>query len=443
MNYVLACLDAMMGLFSYWMIYVHVYGIPLSLYKKEKRIKPGIIFWTIWIMGATIFSVMKEPQDERWMYLSILGIFGFFYCAAIEKKLRTCLWFWAIAFIGILPIIAVESVLGVAGYQIDDNSIQFNLWSDLLIFCLVIGFYLLDRKTHFAKRVQKKEKFLLLAITAFVSFVGLFGFMDEVKLKIAGSEWLALFAYFALSGFALIMMIRMIAVGTAADRYEELSAMHEKNARETLAFYESYKEAQTETRKLRHDMRNHFFCIQMLAKEGKYEEMEKYLENFNEAVSDISMEFQTGNDIIDAILNVKHQIAKKKGIQILVEGNVPIMPFVDAMDWCKIFSNAVDNGIEALEKLENADEKKRTLQIQLKSNGHFFVIHIENPCAEKVLVSEWGIATTKTETCQHGFGLKNMEAALKKYGGELRLDCREDGEGYVFVVDMMMPERNG
>ena len=443
MKYVLECLDSMIGLVSYWIIYVHVYGIPLSLYKKEKRIKPGVIFWTIWMLGVSLYNAIKDGQDEIWMPLCILGIYGFFYCAATERKIRTSLWFWAISFTGLLPVVAVESVLSVAGYQIDEQNIQFNFMMDVFILCLLIGLYLVDKRTHFAKRVQKKEKFLLLAITAFISFVGLFGFMDEVKLKIAGSEWLALATYFALSGFALIMLIRMIAVGTAADRYEELSAMHEKNARETLAFYESYKEAQTETRKLRHDMRNHFFCIQMLAKEGKYEEMEKYLESFNEAVSDISMEFQTGNDIVDAILNVKHQIAKKKGIQILVEGNVPIMPFVDAMDWCKIFSNAVDNGIEALEKLENVDEKKRTLQIQLKSNGHFFVIHIENPCAEKVFISEKGIATTKNEACQHGFGLKNMEAALKKYGGEFQLDCRKEGEGYVFVGDMMMPEREG
>ena len=70
------------------------------------------------------------------------------------------------------------------------------------------------------------------------------------------------FLFLALAIFLIAMVIRLIFVGTSADYYEELSVVHEKNARETLAFYESYKDAQIETRKLRHDMKNHFACIQ-------------------------------------------------------------------------------------------------------------------------------------------------------------------------------------
>lgn len=370
--------------------------------------------------------------------VQLIFIHAFFYCAATEKKIRTSFWVWVILFTIALPLVVIDAIFEVVGLTNLNNNTLYGFFSDFFVLLLMITLYFIDKKYHFAKRVQRKEKFLLFIISAFISFVGIIGFSEDIQLEIGGSKVLALFVYLSLSAFALIMVIRIIAVGTAADRYEELSAMHEKNARETLAFYESYKEAQIETRRLRHDMRNHFFCIQMLAKEGKYEELEKYLESFNEAVSEISMEFQTGNDIVDAILNVKHNIAKKKGIQIRLEGNVPIMPFVDTMDWCKIFSNAVDNGIEALEKCE---ENKRTLQIQLKSNGHFFVIHIENPCAKKVLISEKGVSTSKAETHQHGFGLKNMEIALKKYGGELKLTCKEDGQDYVFSVDMIMPER--
>lgn len=449
MEYLLDWLDDFIFNIIIWMGYIHIYGISLSPYKEENRngeiwnkiknLKISVIFWGICIIVYIIADgFLEEPAKSTCILIYIVFLHAFFYCVAVEKKIRTSLWLWVVLFTISLPRAIVDAICLVAGVDILIDSIEYELSMDLFVLFLLIVLYFLDIKFHFAKRVQRKEKFLLFTISAFISFVGIGGFSEDMQLKIGESEVLALLVYLTLSAVALVMVIRIIVVGTAADYYEELSTMYEKNAKETLAFYESYKEAQIETRKLRHDMRNHFFCIQMLAREGKYAELEKYIEGFSEAVSDISMRFQTGNDIVDAILNVKYNMAKKKGIEIELEGNVPIMPFIDAMDWCKIFSNGVDNGIEALEKCE---ESRRVLKIQLKSNGHFFVIHIENPCVKKVLISGSGVSTSKEETHKHGFGLKNMESALKKYGGELNLACKKEGEGYVFVVDMIMPER--
>lgn len=449
MKYLYECLDNIILTIAIWMGYVHIYGIPLSIYKETykdstiwgriKKLKNGVKFWGGCLIACNIVNpILKEPEKSISTGFYLIFLHAFFYSAATEKKIRTSLWLWVVFFTVSLPLIVIDAVCWVAGFDFLEDNTHYSFLGDVFLLFLMLLLYFLDRKFHFARRVQRKEKFLLFTISIFIIFVGILGFSEESQLEIGGSIVLALFAYLALSAFALIMVIRVIAVGTAADHYEELSAMHEKNARETLAIYESYKEAQLETRKLRHDMRNHFFCIQMLAKEGKYAEMQEYLESFNEAVSDISMKFQTGNDIVDAILNVKQDVAKKRGIQILVDGNIPIMPFVDAMDWCKIFSNAIDNGIEALEKCE---KDKKILQIQLKSNGHFLVIQVKNLCDRKVMISEKGVVTSKKEIHQHGFGLKNMETALKKYGGELKLTCKEEKEGYVFVVDMIMPER--
>lgn len=449
MNYVLEITASTLGWIVLWMIYVHIYGISLSLYREGKGkehipqkitgLKNGVIVWGLLYIEAMLICPFYPEYEDLISFLAFIILQGFFYCAAEEKKLRTSFWVYVVSFTMTVPFVLFESIVKVVGADINlEHNSVYDVVSYFFLFLLAIGFYFLDRKTNFAKRVQKKEKFLLFTIVAFVVFIGVIGFAEDYQVEIAGSKVLALTVYLSLSVFSFAMVVRLIAVGTESDRYEELSIIHEKNARETLAFYESYKEAQTETRKLRHDMRNHFSCIQMLAKEKKYEEMEKYLENFNESVAGISMEFQTGNDIVDAILNVKHNTAKKKEIEICVEGNIPRMTFVDSMDWCRIFSNAIDNGIEAL---ENLPKDKRILKILLKSNGHFFVIHIENPCENQVNVTGNRVFTSKAETYRHGFGLKNMETALKKYGGELKLTCTKRDGGYVFVADMIMPEQ--
>lgn len=447
----LVIIDDWMMLIVTWIVYVHVYGVSLSLYrngerkktfwKRMKNLKIGIAFWgTCYGVVSLVNQIYSDCQNEvveaGIVGATLLIYHGIFFCAAKEKKIRTSLWLWVVIFTMMMPISILNAISFTAGRAIlerKDNIENFIL--DIVLIVLGGFIYWLDKRTNFAKRVQKKEKNLLVIIIFFITFSGIIAFSREVEFKNIGMIWI-LIPYLVLSAFALIMVIRVIAVGTEADRYEELSAMHEKNAKETLAFYESYKEAQMETRKLRHDMRNHFFCIQMLAKEGKYKEMERYLENFNEAIEDISMEFQTGNDIVDAILNVKCKTAKKVGIQIKVEGDVPFMPHVAAMDWCKIFSNALDNALEAVEQCE---QKQKWIQVQLKSNQHFFMIRIENPCETRVAIEGNVVKTTKKEKQAHGFGLKNMEAALKKYNGELKLKYEEREGEKIFLVDMLFP----
>ena len=50
-----------------------------------------------------------------------------------------------------------------------------------------------------------------------------------------------------------------------------------------------------------------------------------------------------------------------------------------------------------------------------------------------------GIPTQKQDKTRHGFGLKNIEAAVKKYKGEMQISCRESGAHYVFALDLLLP----
>lgn len=445
-------LDCMLTMIELYIVYAHVYGIEVSVFlqgKVEDTTRTHTLFYkighikpSVWItgLGAILASVTwSEGMSDVQVLLYLFLIQAFSFCIAKDKKYKNSFWVWPVMFTTFLPISIVQTMVYGMGIQIDLESDINSLILDGIVFPIFIFIYLLDKKYNFSKRVYKDEKALVIVVSFVISLFGA-QFMLEESERATKFGSGVVFLFLALAIFLLVMVIRLISVGTSADYYEELSAAHEKNARETLAFYESYKDAQIETRKLRHDMKNHLACIQMLAREEKYTQLREYLESFNEAVSEVSMEIQTGNDIVDAILNVKQKSAKKEKITFMVTGMIPYMPYIDAMDWCKMISNAVDNGMEAL--MECSDSET-VLGIQFKNNGNFFVIHIENSCKQQVQIEHDGIRTGKQDKIRHGFGLKNIETSVNKYKGEMQISCKKSGEHYVFMLDLLLPLKKG
>ena len=439
-----------------WNVYVHIYGIQLT-FKKEKKLHLGIRYkeqgnygrmrerigqykvTAVLLSISRLILLIADFQAEHESTLLIFMILANLYYSILakEKKLRTgLLWLWAVLLTAELPLVFMNAISYGASMNEDLNNDLLEFFMEVITLFIVLGIAFLDRKYKFSRRIREKERFLLVIIVSCISMVGINGYSEEYCLTINGSKSQALLLYLVFSIFALIMMIRVISVGTVAYYYEQLSLIHEKNAKEILHIYESYREAQEETRKLRHDMKNHFSCIQILAQERNYKELDKYMENFHEALSDISMELQTGNEIVDAILNVKNKIAKEEKIELKVEGMIPYMPFIASMDWCKIFSNVIDNGIEALQNIVTEDKK---LTIQLKSNEHFFMIYVENPCANYVDVSAIHVPTSKRDKIGHGFGIQNIRETVKKYNGELNLSCKKTEEGYLFISQIVLP----
>jgi len=60
-----------------------------------------------------------------------------------------------------------------------------------------------------------------------------------------------------------------------------------------------------------------------------------------------------------------------------------------------------------------------------KKTDRFFMMSMTNPCAECPEITDGLISTGKSDTMNHGFGLKNIRDASETYGGELSLSCEE------------------
>ncbi len=204
-----------------------------------------------------------------------------------------------------------------------------------------------------------------------------------------------------------------------------------------LAYFQQYKEKQKETRRFRHDIRNHLLCLQMLLEEHKENEAAEYLDSLLSHVRLLSADVVTGDEMLDGIFSAKCSLMKQNGITFSVDGvldhSLPWKP----IDLCSVFANALDNAIEACQKISVG--QRREIQVSIKMAEQFYCIEVKNTVSEnvdcmKLLDSEHSM-TTKQHREFHGIGVQNIKRTMEKYGGMLQIDC-EDG---VFTLSLLIP----
>jgi sensor histidine kinase YesM len=189
--------------------------------------------------------------------------------------------------------------------------------------------------------------------------------------------------------------------------------MLNKHLRETNAL-------QDETQRIWHDMKNHFTVIQWMVNSHNYEKLEQYMQTLNETVAASMPQYQSGNHILDALLNSKAVEAKNNGIELVVNAAIPSKLPVEDLDLNIVFSNALDNAIEACKKLPG--DKERYIEFNAGMKNDHLVMTVKNPFAGHIRKNGDVLQSTKHEAGRHGIGIGNMKRAVEKYDGHIMSD---------------------
>ena len=100
------------------------------------------------------------------------------------------------------------------------------------------------------------------------------------------------------------------------------------------------------------------------------------------------------------------------------------------MDICTIFSNALDNAIEACEKNNHLEQK--VMSVKARKIRNFLTITFENSSTENLMMENDEIISTKQDKLYHGFGLKNIRKIVEKYQGECKI--KKDLEQFILYL---------
>ena len=186
-----------------------------------------------------------------------------------------------------------------------------------------------------------------------------------------------------------------------------------------------------ETMKLRHDMKNHIFCMSHLFHSARYEELGQYLCSLGNDISRLSVPVKTGNHLFNAI--IADLDAAYPDVQTEITGILPEKLTIRDIDLCSIYFNLLKNAYEAVDRLPHDIPHK--ISFEIKAYKNYFFITISNPVAECVKITNNLVTTTKPDASAHGYGLKSASDAIKRLDGSLHISCSDK----IFTVETMVP----
>lgn len=123
------------------------------------------------------------------------------------------------------------------------------------------------------------------------------------------------------------------------------------------------------------------------------------------------------NKIIDAILYNKSLICKKNDINIFIEVYLKDNLLIKEIDLISIFTNLLDNAIEASMFLNKEDRK---ISINSRIINNYLVLKIINNYNNSIINANF--STIKKDKENHGFGIKIIKEIVKKYDGTLKIN---------------------
>ena len=175
--------------------------------------------------------------------------------------------------------------------------------------------------------------------------------------------------------------------------------------------YQQLSNAYKDTRRMIHDTKNHYFFIQTNINKGNYNEITPYLQHAIDDLEKNYVLFNTGNLVIDSFVSNFASMAQKEGIQLHTDIQVnPKSITVRDYDLSIILGNLLDNAIAACRQIQAPAPRLITLEIITSSQE--LVIHIAN-----TIHTFTPVAPTTSESLNHGYGIKNVEAVtLSCYG---------------------------
>ena len=181
-----------------------------------------------------------------------------------------------------------------------------------------------------------------------------------------------------------------------------------------LEEYKTIKEKYEHSRIMNHDFREHLNILKTLISED-IQKAQEYVGTVEKESEDSKIEKYSDNDILNILLIRKKKECEENGIKLNITSTNPKLDFIDGMDTVAIFSNLINNAIEAC-----SNSARKDIFIDLYTvNNAFSVIKVENYADKEPIVIEGMLRSGKDDGNSHGIGIKSINNSLSKYDGKM------------------------
>ena len=227
-------------------------------------------------------------------------------------------------------------------------------------------------------------------------------------------------------GHTQVSLNRLDSIASIIDT--KISEIANEQSKQQFEYYNNLVNKEQSLREFRHDYKNQLIVLEAYLKKEDIESARNYIVKSFDLLNETSG-IQTGNYILDVLITEKQQ--KAGSISVEFKGKMT-SKFVEPIDICTIFGNALDNAIEACQKIDVSDQ--RIIRISIQESINTLHISISNPVKSKVNMVNNNILTTKEDNTNHGLGLFSIKKVAKKYKGKVAITCDDD----VFSLSILL-----
>lgn len=268
---------------------------------------------------------------------------------------------------------------------------------------------------------NKDRTFLMYVIVIFVSL-----YIAECILLLESP-----FNLYISSTILTLAVFSMLWIKIQMERVSE-SIIHEKERSELellqreLDLNKKFLASQEELHILKHDVQH---ILNTLAEKDN-ETLKKEINAKFDSISSIRIPYDTGNDALDNVLNVKRDVATSKGIAFICVTNIDNDLIFSDEDLSLIMINLLDNAIEHI-------GKGNRIEVFIKKIGTRLLVKISNSIDSPI--SLVGNTYKIPSNYRNGYGVKTVQNIVKKYGGIL--NCSNENTMLISTISVSNDHR--
>lgn len=405
----------------------------LNLRRKKKPVA-AVVLLTICVILAAVRGI-QEPEAvlSSFLWFTTIPVCALF-LEEKRKVLYTILTDFAVCFIDDTIFFFVKWILGIPDEVLYRNTLPFFVVSTVSVVLFAMVAWMLRRIYKKSESVGRAVRevatpYLILFVVGLFAvslMTQLFNFSDfEWDMFTIGTIGVMLYIF---SASFLIVAFLLINNNYKKKYYLQSAEMNEKHLQMVQEYYEALLEKSEELRRFRHETKNHMFCLETLLREGDYKGAETYLEDLKESFYESSIKYQTGNLLVNAIVN--DVAGKYTGVLVDWNGSLPQRMRLSNPDVCVIFFNILDNACSAAAECENGK-----VDVSIQAAGNSLKILVENNMVKPIEEKDDRFITKKADKESHGFGIMNVRERVSVNGGSVEFSYTDTR----FTTKILLP----
>ena len=294
-----------------------------------------------------------------------------------------------------------------------------------MILLYVLAYFLIARRR---KNQAVKIYHIRVTLTSLIG-IGIFVFLSTIYKSDLNRFWMkypaqnVVMLMFTFSGIGILLFNDL---NTKQKNMEEEQKILELMLKKDEMQYEQTKALIERINIREHDLRHQQECRE-LSQEEK--------EELEEISSTNIARFATGNSSIDIILSEQAYICHKKNIQLLCNINGHLLSFMKATHVASLFTNALNNAVNYLDKI--TDQEKKIIRVSLQGNKANIILAFQNYLEGQLETENNLPKTTAKEQELHGFGLKSIQNIVSMYDGYLNIS--QENNTFTLIMNFSQP----